>query len=986
MEKGGKSSRQTSSGRAPWWQGLRLRDRAGDLARDLPGDLARALRQHPLRHLPTLAVCLAAGATLAAHALVRGAVQTVDLSSLGASDAEGPLVTALAWDGPDLLQIGTAGQGIASHFPSTGLVAVDPLRTGATVLSFPPLPPDADFAHRPAVLLAPPVAPGAGDDLAGDAPNVFASEARVAALSFQRSADQPETQLVLPGGLVAIGDAGRRIFRIGENGQLQGLDEQLSDPDTLFAPGATLPLMQGPAQIVAAPDGATVLAGSVIGGIALFRAALGFDEGNAVETTLFEGVSGIPDLAESLGNLSVAGLALAGSGAGTVIAVAGDDGRVVILRPRDGTGEGGTLPELEAFRIGLPPLGFRLSRLSLPGPALRQPAALSADASVAVLWNDDLLAFERYATASGDFLGLTRVVPERTELDSDLSPAGGVAVADTLSLAPIAAMDATDGEGLIDLGAGTADPFAAFGAAVSGKGEAILWGGTDGFVQVAAVPPSVVYGTSIATDGKFPAFARDAVFRPGGGPLVILAQNGEIVEATLATDGASFLSRRLFLSDLPDATEPLRLSLPADRTEEVVLMAPGDSDRPQAVERFDPRTGDSGLFPARLPVGAEYRVAGQAAVAVAVSGGGLGVFDLISGSEIGRFLPAAADRLVAAPSADGRSGFGFGLSDTGEISVILGDDPGQEALPSAGFRSDPFLIRPLPKVAEGGLQLSEDGSVLLLRSVDGRLFAGATTTDPSPTFLRDSDESLEACCLFLQELLPGVPVVAAVLSSDGTTVHAVGADHLLRQIGIGDGTERPVLHLAGPLTAMALSPGGARLAVASYPGGVQIVDLARASWIGATGRLAHLPHAAPVPAVAQPPWPVLPPERPGGDTVLLAALPPSDAAQAAAAGYRAQGLSPDVLQAGTADLVVIWLGADTPLLTAYERLAALRRIEPDATLHRMASLCEAFLPDAGPVQSCLLGGLAEPEVPILEVDPAPAEPPSDPVSQPGELP
>jgi hypothetical protein len=112
-------------------------------------------------------------------------VQTVDLSSLGASDAEGPLVTALAWDGPDLLQIGTAGQGIASHFPSTGLVAVDPLRTGATVLSFPPLPPDADFAHRPAVLLAPPVAPGAGDDLAGDAPNVFASEARVAVLSFQ---------------------------------------------------------------------------------------------------------------------------------------------------------------------------------------------------------------------------------------------------------------------------------------------------------------------------------------------------------------------------------------------------------------------------------------------------------------------------------------------------------------------------------------------------------------------------------------------------------------------------------------------------------------------------------------------------------------------------------------------------------------------------------------------------------------------------------
>jgi hypothetical protein len=74
------------------------------------------------------------------------------------------------------------------------------------------------------------------------------------------------------------------------------------------------------------------------------------------------------------------------------------------------------------------------------------------------------------------------------------------------------------------------------------------------------------------------------------------------------------------------------------------------------------------------------------------------------------------------------------------------------------------------------------------------------------------------------------------------------------------------------------------------------------------------------------------------------------------------------------------------LLTAYERLAALRRIEPDATLHRMASLCEAFQPDAGPVQSCLLGGLAEPEVPILEVDPAPAEPPSDPVSQPGELP
>lgn len=977
MEKG-----QTSSGRAPWWQRLRLRDRAVDLARDLAG----ALRQHPLRHLPTLAVCLAAGAALSAHALVRGAVQSVDLSSLGATDAPGPLVTALAWDGPDLLQIGTAGQGIASHFPSTGQVSVDPLRTGATVLSFPPLPPDADFAHRPAVLLAPPVAPGAGDDLTGNAPDVFASEARVAVLSFRRSVstDEPETQLVLPGGLVAIGDAGRRIFRIGEAGQLQGLDEQLSDPDTLFAPGVTVPLMQGPAQIVAAPDGATVLAGSVIGGIALFRAALGFEEGNAVETTLFEGVSGIPDLAESLGNLSVAGLALAGSGAGTVIAVAGEDGRVLILRPRDGTGEGGALPALEAFRIGLPPLGFRLSRLTLPGPALRQPAALSADASVAVLWNDDLLAFERYATASGDFLGLTRVVPERTNLDSDQMPAGGIEVADTLSLAPIAALDGTDGEGLIDLGTGTA-PFTAVGVAVSGQGEAVLWGGSDDFFQVAPVLGRNLHTASVASDGKRPAFARDAVFRPGGGPLVILAQNGEIVDATLTAEGVSFASRSLFLSDLPDATEPLRLSLPADRTEEIVLMAPGEGDLTQAVERFDPRTGDPGLFPARLPAGDEYRVAGQAAVAVAVSGGGLGVFDMVSGTEIGRFLPAAADRLVAAPSADGRSGFGFGLSATGEISVILGDGSGQAKLPSADVRSDPFLIRPLPKAAEGGLQLSGDGAVLLLRSVDGRLFAGSTITDPSPTFLRETDESLLACCLFLQELLPGVPVVAAVLSPDGATVHAVGADHLLRQIGIEDGTVRSVLHLAGPLTAMALSPDGARLAVASYPGGVQVVDLARAAWIGATGRLAHLPHAAPVPAVAQPPWLVLSPDRPGGDTVLLAALPPGDAA-AAAAGYRAQGLSPDVLQAEAADLVVIWLGADTPLLTAYERLADLRRIEPDATLHRMASLCEAFQPDAGPVQSCLLGGLAEPEVPILEVDPAPAEPPSDPVSQPGELP
>ena len=978
MEKG-----QASSDRAPWWQGLRLRDRAGDLAREL----AAALRQQPLRHLPTLAVCLAAGAALAAHALVRGAVQTVDLSSLGAADAEGPLVTALAWDGPDLLQIGTAGQGIASHFPSTGLVAVDPLRTGATVLSFPPLPPDADFAHRPAVLLAPPVAPGAGDDLAGDAPNVFASEARVAVLSFQRSVDQPETQLVLPGGLVAIGDGGRRIFRIGETGQLQGLDAQLSDLETLFAPGVTLPLMQGPAQIVAAPDGATVLAGSVIGEIALFRAALGFEEGNAVETTLFQGVTAVPDLAESLGSLSVSGLALAGSGAGTVIAVAGEDGRVVILRPRDGTGEGGALPALEAFRIGLPPIGFRLSRLNLPGPALRQPAALSADASVAVMWNDDLLAFERYATASGDFLGLTRVVPPPADTDSDLAieVAGRVQVDDVIALAPIAAMDATDGEGLIDLGTGAADSFAAFGVAVSGQGEAVLWGGSDAFLQVAPVSLTDILGTSIASDGKRPAFARDAVFRPGGGPLVILAQNGEVIDATLTPGGVSFVSRSLFLSDLPAAPEPLRLSLPADRTEEIVLMAPGDSDLTQAVERFDPRTGDPGLFPARLPAGAEYRVAGQAPVAVAVSSGGLGVFDLVSGTEIGRFLPAAADILVAAPSADGRSGFGFGLSESGEISVILGDDPGQEALPSADFRSESFLIRPAPKVAEGGLQLSEDGAMLLLRSVDGRLFAGATITDNSPTFLRDNDESLSACCLFLQELLPGVPVVAAVLSPDGATVHAVGADHLLRQIGIEDGTVRPVLHLAGPLTAMALSPDGERLAVASYPGGVQVVDLARAAWIDATGRLAHLPHAAPVPATAQPPWLVQPPDRPGGDTVLLAALPPGDA-EAAAAGYRAQGLSPDVLQADAADLVVIWLGADTHLLTAYERLAALRRIESDAALHRMASLCEAFQPDAGPVQSCLLGGLAEPEAPILLVDPAPSEPLSDPISQPGELP
>jgi hypothetical protein len=396
--------------------------------------------------------------------------------------------------------------------------------------------------------------------------------------------------LVLPGGLVAIGDAGRRIFRIGETGQLQGLDEQLSDPDTLFAPGVTLPLMQGPAQIVAAPDGATVLAGSVIGGIALFRAALGFEEGNAVETTLFEGVSGIPDLAESLGNLSVAGLALAGSGAGTVIAVAGEDGRVVILRPRDGTGEGGALPALEAFRIGLPPLGFRLSRLTLPGPALRQPAALSADASVAVLWNDDLLAFERYATASGDFLGLTRVVPERTRLwTSDQCRPAAFEVADTLSLAPIAAMDATDGEGLIDLGTGTA-PFAAFGVAVSGQGEAVFWGGSDGFLSGGRLfPCQLFYGTSIASDGKRPAFARDAVFRPGGGPLVILAQNGEIVDATLTHRW------RVLSVAQPVPVGPAR----RDRTAAVVAARrPDRRDRADGARRQRPDPGGGAVRPA----------------------------------------------------------------------------------------------------------------------------------------------------------------------------------------------------------------------------------------------------------------------------------------------------------------------------------------------------------------------------------------------------
>jgi len=466
-------------------------------------------------------------------------------------------------------------------------------------------------------------------------------------------------------------------------------------------------------------------------------------------------------------------------------------------------------------------------------------------------------------------------------------------------------------------------------------GRAALWGDKIGLFLISL--DSTDLGPEI---GNFQPIA-DAAFEPVTGALVVLGPDG--VARRFATD----LAEATALTFAPPeqdkgapAPDALALSFPPD--EAVVLVLWARTATTQAVvRRYDRATGEP--LGEGLEVGFEDMILPDRSALLISNPNGeeLQVRDARTGGTVLHVLFEGGN-VQLTPSSDGRD---LGVVTRGDAIWTLRTDPPQGGTPPdvpsdlALLRLDDQVAVPLPGgVAAGGLALSQTGGTLLVRKRNGQIYAAR----PAEIGSRDNDLP---CCIVLRPVLPGVVAVLAALTPDGRTALIAGADHLVWRVDLATDRATPLLHLAGPVRAMALSADGARLALAADGAAPVVIRLAR-GWVARLPLIGTLPHDVPATLGRRyPHGPGLPADA-AGDTIVLAAFADLQAAVALRSRTRTSGSG--ILQSGDLYLVTIPVGA-SDLRTARQSLAAARALDPasrGASLHTRALLCPVETPRA----------------------------------------
>ncbi len=917
---------------------------------------------------------LVAGVAAAGVTMTRlgSGVQVLDGEALTLPDGRPRSVTALQWDSATLLSIGTAGAGVVTWDAATGALLPDPVvvRAGRTVLALPPLPPGAGFVQRPAVTLRTTVPTGdevpvSEQENQALAASVLGGEGRLPVLTFSQGGTGPVPEHAVS-DRIAVG-AGAVLTDLAVAGPdfpvrfISTQDGQPSRDDDLFrlAPLAIT-------SMVTTADGTAAVLGGQSGsmfGLALEYPTTGDTTPAIMSTVIFRGSSGSGDAA--IPDSAVTALAISGSG--DQVAAAAEDGRIILLRAREVQLQAQQTPpgptfDVEAVGIAPPdlwvepvpfapgtvmttdlvPLGFSLDGQAftfedVPGnrfvqvdvggtrqaeiPIVPRELAPEAASSDFVNWTAPVIAnlplldtaailqvvilpdLQTFADAAG---GAVVEPPPKLTLRDALPWQLPLSLADTKTLWSGSALD-------------------------PGTRRAVIWGEA-GEVYLLS-PDSEDLGPDLGTGTA----VADAAFEPVSGALIVLSPDGT---AFRITDGNAPGVPLTYPPPVPPDKAPppdaQALSFPPDEAVTLVLWS-RTATAPAFVRRYDRATAaplDEGL-----DVGFEYTILPDhsALLLSTVNGEELLVRDARTGGTVLHALFEGGG-VELAPSPDARSlgivrrgdaiwtlrltplGGGFPLPYPADLTVSLLHD--QIAVPLAGG------------VAKDGLWLSAAGETLLVRARNGRMFVARPAEIPN----RDNDLP---CCIPLRRLLWGLVATDAVLLPAGDVALVAGVDQVIWRVDLETDDAAPLLQMAGPVRAMALSSDGARLAVAAEGAAPVVIDLARAGWLSGLPVIGHAPYATPLPL-----GPRYLPDRglPAGadpDMILLAVLLSRDEAIALRATAAAMALDARILRSGNLYLVTLPLEGRSPLASRAElaRARAMSPVTRGAMLHRDDQLC-----------------------------------------------
>ena len=683
------------------------------------------------------------------------------------------------------------------------------------------------------------------------------------------------------------------------------------------------------------------------------------DSNGAIVAFLYRGIFPrvSPEGTEPMPGSSVTALAISGSGA--QIAAAAEDGRIALLRAVESqlqvqqTPPG---PMFEAEEVGLAPPDLWVEPVRF-APGIVQTTDLTA---MGFSQDGQTFTFEdvpgnRYVQvdvggtrqaeiaiwpgefgdepASSDFVNWTAPVIANMPL---LDTAANLqtladAVAGTSVLLPpeLTLRDALPWQ--LPLGFANAVSVWSGSALDPGSDRAVVWG-ESGVVHLLS-PDREVFGPDLGTGNT----VADAAFEPVTGALIVLSPDGTAFRITDGnTPGVPLSFAPPTPADKAPAPDALALAFPPDEAVTLVLWS-RTATAPAVVRRYDRATGEP--LDEGLDVGFEYTILPDhsALLLSTVNGQELLVRDARTGGTVLHVLFEGGS-VALAPSSDGRD---LGIVRRGDAIWTLrlappgGGTPPPLPADLAVTRLDDKVAVPLAGgVARDGLWLSAAGDTLLVRARTGQMYVARPAEIPN----RDNDLP---CCIPLRPVLPGLVANDAALLPAGDVALVAGADHVIWRVDLDTDDAAPLLQMAGPVRAMALSPDGTRLAVAAEGAAPVVIDVARAGWLSRLPVIGHAPYVTPLPLGLR----YLPdrglPRDEDADTILLAVLPDLDDALALRDVARATALPARILRSGNLYLVTLPLAGAGPLAARADLVRA-RSMSPatrGAILHRHALLC-----------------------------------------------
>ncbi|MES0133600.1 hypothetical protein NKJ88_01360 [Mesorhizobium sp. M0016] len=765
------------------------------------------------RHVPAIGFVLV-GALVAGFCVrwLVGNAETVLDGKIARAEVAHETVTSLVWVSDDQISIGTASGALYSYLPSTGQMTSSatsqrpvvgivgaPSATGLRTEPIFRVTLSADLTQQfdpeapPAALRRVFLSVGAADSEADDGLFAIGSGDTVSVVAGRRTVmanqQQQQQQQVAPQtpttGLYQyrVSETNDKVEEVGEIGNLSDVRAVAATPDGTLAAAGT-----GDGQVVA---------------IDLIVPASGDLESVSLS---------------HVGNLGepVVAVAASGSNDNPVIAAAGVDGRVVVYRVtavRDGSGgpqtkEGGDNFTYSTTQAGIPATNWSLFEYS--GFRELKLVGISQDGRQTIIHKEpgsDNTGFEKSGYLLEKVTGDDYRITSETTLDQPF----------------------TDGDELIQL-PGVAEAVFLGGAMRTPAQRAItalsttLAQSKGGQITRVILDRARTRGAIETTEGRIFVFtAQDAnpvdlgvsgsvngalAFSPRGDTLAVLMAEGPLrlydtATRALIAQGPSDISNRMGEGDIAFSSDGRRIAVTTNAGG-IRLYA---TTTLSLIATFESRGG--GL--ARLAESGDF-------AARRVGEWSFEVIDLKTGRAIVEARPRGQALDDLRVSADGRIVATVGLGDRG-VLVASSEQRGD----GVDFA---LATTPVGPPDRDGLKFSADGSKLMLRTRDGKLYVANISAPETAQLTSGRSESF----FRFVEIGLDTPAVTAHIAPDGSFLVAGDAHNSLVLVDLtGAAPQSFELPEHGAVVDhLAISPDGTKVVAASLEGRLRVVDLARA--------------------------------------------------------------------------------------------------------------------------------------------------------------